>query len=343
MEHTALRIRRITVLASTLILIAAGTAAADTITLAWDATPDLTVGGYMLHVGTQSGTYTQDIDVGPATAYGWAGAVAGQRYCFAVSAYNGSHLEGAKSAEVCGYSNAYPTLVNPGGRSAVVGQATGLQLQGVDPDGRPVSYAAVGLPPGLSLMASTGYISGTPTALGTYTVTATVSDGLLSSSEAFAWSITAAGETTSTTISPPSGTALRGDYYSGVSFDTWVTTRTDSSVDFWWSGSPATNVPDDNFSVRWTGQITAPVTGTYVFSTVSDDGVRLWVGDQLLIDNWTDHGSTIDTGVAVSLQGGLQYPVRLEFYERYGDAVIELLWAYPGQGTQVIPQSALTP
>ena len=45
----------------------------------------------------------------------------------------------------------------------------------------------------------------------------------------------------------------------------------------------------DNFSVRWSGQVLAPVTGTYTFTTTSDDGVRLYVNGQLLIDNWTDH------------------------------------------------------
>ena len=90
-----------------------------------------------------------------------------------------------------------------------------------------------------------------------------------------------------------------------------------------------------NFSIRWTGEQRAPVTGRYSFYTVSDDGVRMWIGNQLLIDNWTDHGATTNTSVGVSLQAGQRYSVTLQYYERYGDAVIELLWAYPGQGTQV--------
>ena len=194
MNNRFLRVRVLTALASTVIVTAlAGTAAADTISLAWDPNSDLTVAGYMVHVGTQSGSYTQHFDVGLSTAYGWSGAGAGQRYCFAVSAYNGSHAEGSKSSEVCGYSNEPPALVNPGSRSSVVGQGTSLQLQGADPDGLPVSYGAAGLPPGLSLMVGTGYISGTPTTAGNYTVTATVYDGVLNSSQTFAWSVTAGG------------------------------------------------------------------------------------------------------------------------------------------------------
>jgi hypothetical protein len=145
-----------------------------------------------------------------------------------------------------------------------------------------------------------------------------------------------------TSSTPPTASGLQGDYYSGLSFGTFVTTRIDASVNFSWSGSPVANVPADNFSVRWTGAIVAPVTGIYTFSTVSDDGVRLWVGNQLLVDNWTDHPATTNTSGGVSLQGGQRYAVKLDYYEHTDGAVMQLMWAYPGQSTQVIPQSALT-
>jgi hypothetical protein len=85
------------------------------------------------------------------------------------------------------------------------------------------------------------------------------------------------------------------------------------------------------------------VTGTYYFSTVSDDGVRLMLGDQLLIDNWTDHGPTTDTSYGIWLQAGQRYPIRVNYYEKGGGAVIQLQWSYPGQSTEVVPQSALVP
>ena len=138
------------------------------------------------------------------------------------------------------------------------------------------------------------------------------------------------------------GSGLRGNYYSGL-YATFVGARFEA-VDFDWGfGAPASDVPADNFSVEWNGQIVAPVTGIYFFSTLSDDGVRLMVGNQLLIDNWTDHGPTTDTGYAVWLEGGKSYPIRVNYYERGGGALIQLQWSYPGQSTQVVPQSALTP
>ena len=165
-------------------------AAADSINLLWDPTSGLV--GYMVHVRTESGWDTQHFDAGSATEFTFPSAIAGQRYCFAVSAYLlTSALEGPNSAEVCGYSDAPPTLDEPGNPFSTVNQPTSLQLAGLDPDGRPLTYGATGLPPGLSVMASTGLISGMVTDLGTYTVTAWASDGVLSASQVFSWTITA--------------------------------------------------------------------------------------------------------------------------------------------------------
>jgi hypothetical protein len=108
-----------------LVLAAAGNAAADTISVTWD--PSGSTVGYKVHVGVQSGSYTQHFDAGASTVWAFTTATAGQRYCFAVSAYTlSSGVEGPNSGEVCGYSNAAPTLVNPGSRTSTVGQPTSL-------------------------------------------------------------------------------------------------------------------------------------------------------------------------------------------------------------------------
>jgi len=105
--------------------------------------------------------------------------------------------------------------------------------------------------------------------------------------------------------------------------------RTDSRIDFaWGDGSPGQGVPADGFSVRWSGSIRLPRDGKYTFYTVSDDGIRLWVDDQLVIDNWTDHGEVENQG-QVELWGARSHLIRLEYYENAGAAVAKLLWAGP--------------
>jgi hypothetical protein len=173
---------------------------------------------------------------------------------------------------------------------------------------------------------------------GAYVLRLTVSD-----------SAAAASDDVAVTVNPaPVGTGLTGQYYNdpgtGAHFVTLRVTRTDATVNFdWGNGSPATGVQSNNFSVRWTGQVLAPVTGTFTFSTVSNDGVRLWVNGQLIIDNWTDHATTTNTSAAIALVAGVKYDIKMEFYDHTGKAVARLRWAYPGQSTQVIPQSRLFP
>src|SRR5262249_37946061 len=84
------------------------------------------------------------------------------------------------------------SLANPGNQAATVSLPTWLQLTATGPAGVTLTYAASGLPPGLGLNSASGLISGTPTTLGTYNVTATASGGGLSNSQSFAWTVSPA-------------------------------------------------------------------------------------------------------------------------------------------------------
>jgi len=146
---------------------------------------------------------------------------------------------------------------------------------------------------------------------------------------------------------PPtgSGRGLRGEYFIGIVPGQGVPTVVrNEAVDFdWGTGAPA-GMPADFFSVRWTGTVRAETTGTYRFQTVSDDGVRLWVNGQRVIDNWTLHPPTTDTSAAVSLVAGQRYTIRLEYYENFGGATMRLRWQRPGQAAfEPIPASVLAP
>lgn len=128
---------------------------------------------------------------------------------------------------------------------------------------------------------------------------------------------------------------LYGEYYSSTTpSGTSAGSRTDDPIDFnWGSGSPGVgSIGSDNFSVDWNGFVRATETGTYYFQTESDDGVRLWVDGNLIIDNWTNHAPTTNTSSGVTLTAGQAYSVDLQYYENGGGAVIRLRWQTPSSG-----------
>lgn len=148
------------------------------------------------------------------------------------------------------------------------------------------------------------------------------------------------------------GTGLRAQYYndSGANYPlanpftgTPVVTRTDASVDFvWGDGSPGALVNSNNFSVKWSGKVKAPVTGSYTFTVRGDDGVRLFLNGTKVLDGWSDHGAT-DFTYTTNLSAGTMYDIELHFYENGGGAECQLQWSYPGQSKQIVPQSQLFP
>src|SRR2546421_3765710 len=89
-----------------------------------------------------------------------------------------------------------------------------------------------------------------------------------------------------------SGTGLTGQYFNNMDFTAPVFSRTDAKIDFnWGSGSPDSRIQPDTFSVRWTGQISAPTSGRYTFYTTTDDGVRLTVNGAVLWENGYPQGT----------------------------------------------------
>lgn len=117
----------------------------------------------------------------------------------------------------------------------------------------------------------------------------------------------------------------RGEYYSNqwlVGTSSMI--RDDPSVNFnWGAGSPGAPIPADHFSVRWTRSEYFSE-GDYRFYVTTDDGARLWVDGQLLIDRWYNQAATTYNAL-MSLSAGTHF-LRLEYYEDGGDAVIQCWW-----------------
>lgn len=132
------------------------------------------------------------------------------------------------------------------------------------------------------------------------------------------------GTGTETEASTVSG--FVGQYFNGTDFDTFVSYRKDPTINFdWGSGSPASGVNSDRFSIRWQTIFTAPhSSGTrdYEFVARTNDGVRLYLNGERVINDWTGHSPTTFT-YSRSLNAGESVPVTMEYYEGTGSAVAE--------------------
>jgi hypothetical protein len=134
---------------------------------------------------------------------------------------------------------------------------------------------------------------------------------------------------------------LTAVYYDNIDFTGTTVTRIDPTVNFnWGNGSPSSLIGPNTFSARWTGQVQPEFTQTYTFYTTSDDGVRLYVNGQLIINNWSDHSPTENSGT-IALVAGQKYDIRLEYYERNGGAQVSLSWSSLSRSKQIIPQNRL--
>lgn len=138
---------------------------------------------------------------------------------------------------------------------------------------------------------------------------------------------------------------LLGEYFDERNMTSLKVTRVDPMVSFdWGRGQPHPDIEADTFSVCWTGYVIPQHTEAYTFSVRTDDGVRLWVNNELLVDEWNDHGSTTYSGTTSGpLTAGQQYPIRMDFYENGGDAVAWLGWESTSQPRKAIYEMYLVP
>lgn len=149
------------------------------------------------------------------------------------------------------------------------------------------------------------------------------------------------------------GTGLLGFYFTNSSTtysstnnfnpNNLITNRLDPVIDFVWGGTnPPPNLSNGLYSVRWIGQIQPQYSETYYFDVRSDDGCRLWIGDQLVIDDWKAQGVT-DIISNITLQAGTRYDFRLEYLQTGGSAQAHLYWYSPSQPKQIIPSNCFYP
>ncbi|MFW5872473.1 MAG: glycoside hydrolase family 3 C-terminal domain-containing protein, partial [bacterium] len=132
------------------------------------------------------------------------------------------------------------------------------------------------------------------------------------------------------TPSQGKGKGLYGEYFDNVDFaGKPVFTRVDQDLDFDFKDDTLREVmKKDSFSIRWTGTFMPPETKEYKFDLNSDDGSRLYINDELLIDNWGVHPPRLKSGT-IKLETGKSYQVKIEYAEIGFGAMFQFGWSPP--------------
>ena len=119
---------------------------------------------------------------------------------------------------------------------------------------------------------------------------------------------------------------LKGEYFNNRKVEGKpALTRIDNELQFDWPWNPGEGVNDDDFSIRWTGFIKSDTSFDGWIGLSSDDGIRMWIDDQLVIDNWTKGATSIVT-TPKKIEAGKKYKVRIEMWEGGWGARAHLRW-----------------
>ncbi len=154
------------------------------------------------------------------------------------------------------------------------------------------------------------------------------------------WSFTVAKE----------GGGLKAEYFDNRNLaGEPVLTRVDPQVDFsWGSGdvpgvnSPDASIPVDDFSARWSGELEIDITDAYTFTIAANNGFRLFLDGELIIDYWDNPATEIRQSDPIDLVSGTSHSIQMEYYEGAGTASVRLSWASSFREEQLIPQAALS-
>jgi len=123
-----------------------------------------------------------------------------------------------------------------------------------------------------------------------------------------------------------------------------ILTRTDATINFnWGTGGPAPAVGATNYCVRWTGTCQPQYSELYTFTPTADEGVRLYVNGQLLINSWVDGTSPNILSNSLPLAAQQYYNLELDYYHKTNNASVSLAWSSPSTPLAVIPQTQLYP
>ncbi len=158
---------------------------------------------------------------------------------------------------------------------------------------------------------------------------------------AFAW-IVAVGVGEAAT--PAVGTGLTGYYYGNTQLSgAPALVRLEPQISFNWGVTgPGAGIPATYWSARWIGELLTPTTATYTLFAKTDDGVRIWLDDQLVVDSWAARSAADSTYVFAAI-AGKRYKIRMDYWQQAGEETATLEWSYAGQTRATVPATQLFP
>ena len=151
------------------------------------------------------------------------------------------------------------------------------------------------------------------------------------------------------TAASGTGSGLTGAYYASTTSASPfaglpVLVQTNATINFnWGTNGPNPAVGATNFTVRWTGSVQPQFSEPYTFSTTADDGVRLYINGQLLINDWVDQTNATTRTNRVALVAQQLYNLELDYFQNTNTASVALSWSSPSTPLAIVPQTQLYP
>ena len=133
---------------------------------------------------------------------------------------------------------------------------------------------------------------------------------------------------------------LTATYYAGANFDDASVARTDATLAFnWGKHAPAGEIPSKHFSARWTATLTPADSGRSAIYVTTEGGVRVWIGDQLMLDRWKAPGESTNYKFITTLTPGEATPILVEYRHDGGRGQMGVSWLQPGGAKQALGTS----
>ena len=134
---------------------------------------------------------------------------------------------------------------------------------------------------------------------------------------------------------------LKGQYFSNISLEGKpAMTRTDKTVNFTWGFAGVSSALAKNYSVRWTGVFVPSETRDCLLGFTGQDGYRVWLDNQLLVEDWTNHRPSTTETKLLHLEKDHAYAIKIEYYQTVRGAEARLVWSEPGVEEQAAVDAA---